>query len=235
MAEPADPRGAEGIANRVVGIANRLEGIANRVEVIATPIGPGRVTLWRPEPSIDPRGILALSHGAGGQSWSADILAARDAALAAGWAVALVDQPWRLAGRRVADRPDRLDQAWPWLVARAREMAGTRRLVVGGRSAGARVAARTATLAGAAGVLCLSFPLHPPGKPHASRAQELVAPIAAGLPVVVIQGQRDPFGSPDEVRAALQGLTVVSVPGTHTLSSPGVVAACVGSWLAQTS
>lgn len=228
------------------------------VTQVETPLGPGRLTLRMPgarpastasgsegvqtagTPPEPVRGLLVLGHGAGGQSWSKDVLAVREAALALGWAVALADQPWRVAGRRVADRPPRLDEAWPALVVAARASAPGGPLVVGGRSAGARVACRTHATFSADAVLCLSFPLHLPGKPAASRAHELAVPLRDGVPVRVIQGVRDPFGTPSEIHAAIAALTehssdldLVEVPGTHTLTSPAKVADATAAWLAH--
>lgn len=196
------------------------------VRMIETPRGPAGVTVVTAGPDW-----LVLGHGAGGSTWSADVLAAREAAVEAGWSVALVDQPWRVAGRRVADRPPVLDAAWLPVVDDLRA-AGPRRLVTGGRSAGARVAARTAAATGADAVLALSFPLHPPGRPESSRAPELAEAVAAGALVHIVQGARDPFGHPAEVRAAAPpGVEVVEVPGTHTLTDPGAVARAVTAWL----
>lgn len=118
-----------------------------------------------------------------------DLLAARDAALEAGLRVALVEQPWLVRGRKVAEAPARLDQAWVDVLA---TLEGSP-LVVGGRSAGARVACRTADQVGAAAVLCLAFPVHPPGRPERSRLEELTA---VHVPVLVVQGDRDAFGVP---------------------------------------
>lgn len=170
-------------------------------------------------------GTLVLGHGAGGGTDAAD-LQALTALAADGWHVVLVEQPWRVAGRRVATPPPRLDRAWlailPTLVERLGERRGA--LVVGGRSAGARVACRTAAEVGADGVLCLAFPLHPPGKPERTRAEELRTPLAAGLPVLVVQGERDAFGGPDEVAAATASapgadrLRLEPVPGSHSPS-----------------
>jgi predicted alpha/beta-hydrolase family hydrolase len=107
----------------------------------------------------------------------------------------------------------------------------TRPLVFGGRSAGARVACRTAQGHGAQGVLALAFPLHPPGRPERSRAAELVA---VPVPVLVVQGERDPFGGPGEISAAAPGATVRGVPGDHSLrADPGAVTAAVLPWLAE--
>lgn len=205
------------------------------VREVMTPVGPARLTITRPELAV---GTLVLGHGAGGQSWSKDVLAVRDAAVDAGWTVVLVDQPWRLAGRRVADRPPTLDRAWVPVLADVTRAHGhgaegtSGPLVVGGRSAGARVACRTAREVGADAVLCLSFPLHPPGKPERSRADELVLPGAAGLPVLVVQGQRDPFGTPEEVGEDIgTDGQVVSVPGTHTLTKATRVAEVALEWL----
>ena len=134
-------------------------------------------------------GLLVLGHGAGGGTRSVDLLAARVAAHEAGFRVALVEQPWRVRGRKVASPPATLDLAW---VAVLSELHGTP-LVVGGRSAGARVACRTAAQVGADAVLCLAFPLHPPGRPERSRLPELTA---VDVPVLVVQGDRDAFGVP---------------------------------------
>ena len=200
-----------------------------RVELIQTTMGPGRVTVCG-----DGDSLLAIGHGAGGQSWSKDILASRDAALERGWVVALVDQPWRVAGRKVADRPPVLDDAWVPIVESLRTTNGARRLVVAGRSAGARVACRTSSRLGADAVLCLAFPLHLPGRPAASRIDELRLPIDAGLPVRVVQGERDPFSGPDEVRAGITDPSVVvAVPGTHSISATARVREVVSTWLAS--
>jgi predicted alpha/beta-hydrolase family hydrolase len=134
-------------------------------------------------------GLLVLGHGAGGGVDALDLRAARDAAHEAGMRVALVEQPWRVKGKKVAEAPARLDQAWVDVLA---ELTGTP-LVVGGRSAGARVACRTAGEVGADAVLCLAFPLHPPGRPERSRLEELTA---VRVPVLVVQGDRDAFGMP---------------------------------------
>ncbi len=135
------------------------------------------------------RGLLVLGHGAGGGPDAPDLLAARDGARDAGWSVARVEQPWRVAGKRVAAAPPMLDEAWLAVVA---GLAQQQPLVVGGRSAGARVACRTATELGAAAVLALAFPLLPPGR-TTSRATELALP---PVPRLVIQGSRDAFGIP---------------------------------------
>jgi len=163
---------------------------------------------------------LVLGHGAGGGIGARDLAALATALPAAGVAVVLVEQPWRVAGKKVAVAPARLDEAWTAVLAapaldgvlRARGA----RLVVGGRSAGARVACRTAVATGADLVVCLAFPLHPPGRPHSSRVAELVQ---AGRPTLVVQGERDPFGGPDEVAAAAEAAAqaerrprVVAVP-----------------------
>ncbi|HET7762584.1 MAG TPA: alpha/beta family hydrolase [Phycicoccus sp.] len=177
-------------------------------------------------------GRLVLGHGAGGLRWTDDVVAARDAAVAAGWVVDLVDQPWRVAGKRVGPGPAALDAAWRAVLAASTAVPGP--LVVGGRSAGARVACRTAAEVGAAAVLALSFPLHPPGRPERSRAEELAAPAAAGLAVHVVQGRTDPFGAPAEVRAVLPaGAHLTEVDGAHSLErSAAAVAAAVAAALA---
>lgn len=187
-----------------------------RVTEIETPQGPGRATVHRPARAT---ATLVLGHGAGGTGWTGDLMAVTGAMTSLGWAVVLVDQPWRLAGRKVASRPPALDEAWVPIVRSLRSGRGALPgpLVVGGRSAGARVACRTAVELGAAGVLCLAFPLHPPGQPERSRVSELLLPVQAGLPVRVIQGRRDPFGTPAEVQAVVPDPAyVVGVQGTHS-------------------
>jgi uncharacterized protein len=201
------------------------EGVA-QVRVLATPgAGPSRT-----DPR--PRGTLLLGHGAGGRRDAADVLALT-ALTEHGWAVVLVDQPWRVAGRSVATGPPRLDRAWRGVTrvlatADWQERHGIplpRPWVVGGRSAGARVACRTSVGAGTprvAGVVCVAFPLHPPGRQDRSRAEELALPLAAGLPTLVVQGSADPFGSPQEIaeatRSSSAALTLVVVPGNQSPS-----------------
>src|SRR6478672_2693903 len=132
---------------------------------VATPRGPARLHVDDGGPAL-----LVLGHGAGGGPDAPDVLAARAGALTAGWSVARMEQPWRVAGRRVAGPPPHLDEAW---IAVLEGLDHPGPLVLGGRSSGARVACRTATALGAAGVLALAFPLVPPGKPERSRAGEL--------------------------------------------------------------
>ncbi len=196
-----------------------------RTMELSTPVGRGTAEVHR---RTEASATLVLGHGAGGQGWSADIRAVTAAAVDAGWAVALVDQPWRLAGRRIAPSPATLDRAWLPMLDTLRT--GRSRLpgplVVGGRSAGARVACRTAEQCGAAGVLALSFPLHPPGRPDRSRADELVRPLGAGLDLHIVQGATDPFGTPGELVAQLPSAAhVTAVPGTHTLERSAVAVA----------
>jgi predicted alpha/beta-hydrolase family hydrolase len=129
-----------------------------------------------------------------------------------------------VAGRRAPAPARQLDAAWLAVVAAIARPGAP--LVVGGRSSGARVACRTAGASGAARVLCLAFPLHPPGRPEKSRLDELDG---VRVPVLVVQGERDPFGTPP----ARAGRTVVPVPGTHTLRNRGAVAAAVAKWLSD--
>ncbi|MGV1007009.1 MAG: alpha/beta family hydrolase [Dermatophilaceae bacterium] len=195
------------------------------VLALPTPHGPARAHVHRPRGAT---GLVMLGHGAGPSITTVDLLAARDAVIDAGWAAAVVEQPWLVAGGRVASPPAVLDACWLAVVRRLRGRGGALHsvrgpLVLAGRSAGARVACRTATALRADAVLCLSFPLHPPGKPQQLRSDELVLPGRAGLPVLVVQGQRDPFGTPAEVTAYVPG--VYAVPGTHTIprtSGPAV-------------
>ena len=200
---------------------------------IDTPVGMARAHLWRPP---NPCGALVLGHGAGGSSWSADLQALTDLS-AQGWLVVLVEQPWRVAGRKVATPPAQLDVAWLAVMAELTRgrAALPRPWVVGGRSAGARVACRTAAGARADAVLALSFPLHPPGRPDRSRAAEALLVTAAGTRLAVIQGEKDPFGSPEEVRAALgAGAEVVAARGTHAFTrTPADVLAAAAAFLSS--
>jgi hypothetical protein len=193
---------------------------------VPTPRGPAR--LREVVPAVHPRLRLVLGHGAGGtvQTASPDLAELADGLPARGVAVLLVDQPWRVAGRRVAPAPAQLDEAWRAVVdALPRDLP----LVVGGRSAGARVACRTATAVGAVAVVALAFPLHPPGRPERSRAAEL---LASGVPTLVVQGRTDPFGRPEQLPGASH-LTVVGVDGNHTLSAdPAAVVTATAEWLA---
>jgi uncharacterized protein len=184
--------------------------------LVDTTEGIARVTTSRPPGR--PVGLLVLGHGAGGLRWTDDVLATRDTAVAAGWAVALVDQPWRVAGRRVAGPPASLDRGWLAALDALEANRPQGLLVVGGRSAGARVACRTAAAAGADAVVALSFPLHPPGRPERTRAEELALAAADGIPVHVVQGSTDPFGTPVEVRSVLPpGATLDVVVAPHAL------------------
>jgi predicted alpha/beta-hydrolase family hydrolase len=180
---------------------------------IDTPVGLARVHL-RPVATGKPaRGALVLGHGAGGGIGARDLTAAADVANDERFSVALVEQPYRVAGRRSPAPARQLDAAWTATIEalRANELAGLP-LVAGGRSAGARVACRTAEQTGAVAVLCLAFPLAPPGRPTASRQPELDA---VGVPTLVVQGTGDPFGMP----APGPRRRVVQLAGNHSLSS----------------
>jgi predicted alpha/beta-hydrolase family hydrolase len=207
--------------------------VRKSVKEIRTPVGMARAHLWRP---TDPSGAVVLGHGAGGLSWSADLLALTSLT-ADGWLVVLVEQPWRVAGRKVATPPAQLDVAWLAVIAALTSGRGRlpRPLVVGGRSAGARVACRTAAAVGADAVLALSFPLAPPGKPERSRAAEALLVTGAGIRLGVIQGEKDPFGSPDDVRAALgTAVEVVPARGNHSFTrTPTDVLAAAHDFLAN--
>ena len=199
---------------------------------VPTPLGPARLTATEPDGPV--LGTLVLGHGAGGGIGSADLVAVTADAAAAGWRVLGVEQPWRVAGKRIAPAPPRLDQSWHAVLAVLRDDGRlTGPLVLGGRSAGARVACRTATALGATAALALAFPLHPPGRPEKSRAAELSG---AGVPVLVVQGERDAFGRPEDVATVLAGrpdASVYAVPGDHSLrQNPALVAAAVLHWLA---
>ncbi|KKK06903.1 alpha/beta family hydrolase [Micromonospora sp. HK10] len=191
---------------------------------IETPRGPARADTDLPGAAYST--MLVLGHGAGGDVTAPDLVAVRDALTEAGLGVIRVTQPYRVAGRRAPAPAGHLDEAWRAVLAVLRARHPTvSRWIVGGRSSGARVACRTAREVGAAGVVALAFPLHPPGRPERSRADEL----ATGLPTLVVNGDRDPFGVP----APGPGIEVVRRPGErHDLrGDPPGTAAVVREWL----
>ena len=167
-----------------------------------------------------------LGHGAGGGVESPDLVGATQAARSAGISVALVEQPYRVAGRRTPAPANQLDAAWIAVVSQlhAGPLSGLP-ILTGGRSAGARVACRTAVETDSVGVLCLAFPLHPPGRPEKSRLPELDA---LKVPTLVVQGESDPFGTPPNG----PNRSVDRIPGTHSLKNTTTVAAAVSDWLA---
>ncbi|MEO3975854.1 alpha/beta family hydrolase [Streptomyces sp. CAU 1734] len=167
-----------------------------------TEAGTARVSWYRAAAGPGERLVLALGHGAGGGIAARDLRAIARELPADGVTVALVEQPWRVAGKKLAPAPATLDLGWRGLWPRLAERGVP--VVAGGRSAGARVACRTGRELGAAGVLALAFPLHPPGRPEKSRAAEL---LSAGLPTLVVQGGADPFGKPAEFPAVPPGTT----------------------------
>ncbi|MFE4862056.1 alpha/beta family hydrolase [Streptomyces sp. NPDC056670] len=206
-------------------------------EIIETGAGDARIT-WHHARKA--RLVLAVSHGAGGGIEARDLQALAGALPPLGVSVALVEQPWRVAGKKLAPAPKTLDTGWrglwPAVVGRGLPV------VAGGRSAGARVACRTAAELGAAGVLALSFPLHPPGKPEKSRAPEL---LGAGAPTLVVQGGNDPFGQPAEFPEGAYELVEVpfadhgfAVPKRASLTQDealDVITSAVGGWLGSLS
>jgi uncharacterized protein len=194
---------------------------------VDTPHGPAHVHLSSAD---DPRAALVLGHGAAGGVQSRDLAATADAALSEGITVALVEQPYRVAGRRSPAAARLLDAAWTAVVDHlvGGELRGLQ-LVVGGRSLGARVACRTAQATGAAGVLCLAFPLQPPRRSGAAPTQSRLPELdAVTVPTLIVQGERDRFGIPP----ATSLRTVVQVPGDHSLrTDPEAVRAAVRGWL----
>lgn len=191
---------------------------------IETPHGPARVHL--DEPLEAARLLLVLGHGAGGGVAAPDLLVLRDSAVAVGAVVARVEQPYRVAGRRAPAPAGQLDEAWRAVVEVLRGRYAGLPLVAGGRSSGARVACRSARATAAVAVVALAFPLRPPWHPERSRAPELLAP---GMPVLVVNGDRDPFGVPEG-----SGLVVVVVvPGAdHALRGlPRKVADEIAGWI----
>lgn len=181
-----------------------------RSQTVETPVGEARLVS---HDASEPRARLVLGHGAGGGTDARDLAALAGQLPERGVSVVLMEQPWLVAGKRVAPRPERLDQAWvPALESVPRDVP----LVVGGRSAGARVACRTASDVGADAVVAVAFPLHPPWKPERSRFEELAG---AAVPTLVVQGERDAFGEPDDFPPG--DYTLVTVPyANHSMAVP---------------
>jgi len=215
-----------------------MTAVRETVSEITTPVGTARVTV-----AGSGAALAVLGHGAGGGIEAADIRAVTAALLERGWTVARVEQPYRVSGRHAPDRAPKLDAAWSAVVEHLRAGArsttsprarsttshgarSTTPLLVGGRSSGARVACRTAAALEAAAVVCLAFPLHPPGRVESSRAEELG--LVADIPLLVVQGTRDAFGTPAEFPPSVH---VASVEGDHSLRRTAAVAAAVSDWL----
>jgi predicted alpha/beta-hydrolase family hydrolase len=180
---------------------------------VPTSLGPSRLVV---DEAADPQAALWLGHGAGGGVNAIDLAALAARLPERGITVLRYEQPWRTAGKRVAARPPVLDTAWLEAAAVVTELAPALPLVVGGRSSGARVACRTAAAVNASAVVCLSFPLHPPGSgPEKSRLAELLIP---DVPVLVLQGDRDTFGSAATVIAEVgDAATDASTPGRRNI------------------
>jgi uncharacterized protein len=193
--------------------------------MIDTPPGPARAHLFAPDK--EPRAALILGHGAGGGFKARDLEAVTKVARGVGYVVAHVEQPYLVAGRRSVAPTHQLDAAWLAVVEHLRgDALADLPLVSGGRSSGARVACRTSAAAGAAAVLCLAFPVHPPGRPEKSRLDELDG---VDVPTLVVQGESDPFGMPPESPAR----ELVVVPGAHSFNAAGLNALteAVRDWL----
>ena len=197
------------------------------VHEVETPHGPANAHL---HPADKPKAALVLGHGAGGGVAAPDLKAATDAALSEAVSVALVEQPYRVAGRRSPAAASRLDAAWTAVIDHliSGELRGLP-LIVGGRSLGARVACRTVEATGAVAVLCLAFPLQPPARSGSAATPSRLGELdAVTIPMLVVQGESDRFGMPP----AGPNRTVVRVPGDHGLKADlAAVAAAVGSWL----
>ncbi len=194
---------------------------------IDTPSGTANAHL---NSADEPRAALILGHGAGGGVQAKDLVAVSRVAHSMGMSVALVEQPYRVAGRRAPAPAHQLDAAWTAVIDHllAAELRGLP-LLVGGRSSGARVACRTAEAMGAIGVLCLAYPLQPPRRSGATPAQSRLPELdAVTVPTLVVQGMRDPFGIPP----ATKRRTVVQVAGDHSLRTDlGALGEAVRAWL----
>jgi predicted alpha/beta-hydrolase family hydrolase len=199
------------------------------VSLVPTPHGDARVHMAGPADA--PAGVMMLGHGAGGGVTAHDLQLATEEALRAGLAVALVEQPYRVAGRRAPAPPARVDAAWCAVAEHVHTgELGDLPLIVGGRSFGGRVACRTSDDVGATGVLCLAFPVHPPGRPEKSRLAELTA---VTVPTLVVQGERDPFGMPDR-ESLPSNITLAVVSSDHSLKKDApAIRAAITTWLAE--
>jgi predicted alpha/beta-hydrolase family hydrolase len=208
--------------------------VADDILEIDTPHGLARAHLRHAQ---RPRAALMLGHGAGGSIEAADLLATVDATFAAGVSVARIEQPYRVADRRSAPPAPKLDETWLAVHAALTTVGGAPLaglpLLSGGRSSGARVACRTAAATGAIGVLCLAFPLHPPQrKADAERKTRLPELEAVTVPILIIQGDRDPFGMPPPGPTR----TVITVAGNHSLKAGlAAIGPAVSSWLGSLS
>ena len=208
--------------------ANSSAALTAQVLEIETPSGPARAHVY---PSDGARAALVLGHGAGGGVAARDLVAVQGVALAEAVSVALVEQPYRVAERRSPAPARQLDAAWCAVVERLRmESFRGLPLICGGRSSGARVACRTSADTGAVGVLCLAFPLQPPGhtasgEPRPDRLEELDA---VAVPVLVVQGESDQFGMPPARRGRRR---VIVVPGDHSLRRTEPIRSAVRPWL----
>jgi predicted alpha/beta-hydrolase family hydrolase len=197
-----------------------------RILRVDTPHGRANIHLHA---SDNPGAAVVLGHGAGGGVTSGDLVAVTEVALAEGLTVALVEQPYRVAGRRSPAPARQLDVAWTTVLEhlRANQLKGLP-LIVGGRSLGARVACRTVEATGAIGVLCLAFPFKPPRRSASAAQSRLHELDQVTVPTLVVQGARDPFGMPPPAA----NRTVVQVPGNHSLRTDlPAVAAAVREWL----
>jgi uncharacterized protein len=199
------------------------------VSLVPTQHGDARVHVARP--INEPVGLMMLGPGASGGVTAHDLQLATEEALRAGLALALVEQPYRVAGRRAPAPAAQVDAAWRAVVEHLhRAELGDVALIVGGRSFGGRVACRTAADVGATGVLCLAFPVHPPGRPEKSRLAELTS---VTVPTLVIQGERDPFGIPDR-ESLPSNITLAVVPGDHSLKKDApAIRAAITTWLSE--
>ena len=199
------------------------------VSLVPTPHGDARAHVARPADA--PVGLMMLGHGAGGGVTAHDLGLATEEALRAGLAVALVEQPYRVAGRKAPAPPTQVDAAWRAVVEHVQGGDfGDLPLIVGGRSFGARVACRTSDDVNATGVLCLAFPVHPPGRPEKSRLPELTA---VTVPTLVVQGENDPFGMPDR-EALPSNIALVVVSSDHSLKKDApAIRAAISGWLSE--
>lgn len=177
----------------------------------------------KPYPAEDAaRALFVFAHGAGAGQHHPFMAGVSKALAARGIDVVTFDFPYKRLQKSAPDRPPVLEQSFREVVAAARRWSKADRLFIGGKSMGGRIATHLAAqgLESLSGVVCFGYPLHPPGKPQQLRIEHLPS---IEVPMLVIQGERDAFGTPDELRPHLDAMKAevhlhVIPRGDHSLT-----------------